>query len=125
MTCERAEGAPGPGWPRERPGPRSSAEDLAAFFLALGLGHLQHAFALARVLAGAAVARARARAVALALVDADALDCVATPLFLGADLNGSACQERRGGGRDQDALVDAIHGSPPVPPERGEHRRPA
>src|SRR5262249_58429265 len=102
------------------PGSRGSADDLAALLLALGLGHLEHALALARVLAGAAVApRVSAPALALALVDADALHVVTARLVLGAGLDGAARQQRRCGGCDQDSLVHAIHESLLVSPRTG------
>src|SRR5262245_23383509 len=94
-------------------GPRSSADDLTALLLALGLGHRHDALALAGVLPGAAVAGAGTRAVSLALVDPGALHLVAPGLLLGARLDGTGGEKRRRRGGDQDALLRSSHGGSP------------
>src|SRR5262249_34083710 len=96
-----------------------SANNLAALLLALRLGHRDDALALARVLPGAAVAGPRTGALALARVDAETLHVTAR-LLLGAGLNRSGCQERRGCGRDQDSLAHAIHSCLLCLPTNGE-----
>src|SRR4029077_7110074 len=108
--ARRTPARPGPrGWPRSGRGPRTqSADDLAAPLLALRLRSRHEGLAPARVLPGAAVAGTCAGALALARVDAETLHVTAR-LLLGAGLNGSGCQERRGQRRHQDSLAHAIH----------------
>src|SRR5215469_410400 len=100
-------------------GPRTSADHLAALLLALRLGHRDDPLALTRVLSGAAVAGPRTGALALARVDAETLHLTAR-FLLGAGLNRSGCQERRGRSRDQDSLAHAIHSCLLCLPTNGE-----